>query len=68
MEKGKICYCCLLPKNVCTTKKCLNEDSVPATLKCNDCKTWATTRGLAPFNVLFVEKGIMEPIVLPLPV
>ena len=56
MEKGKICYCCLLPKNVCTTKKCLNEDSVPATLKCNDCKTWATTRELAPFNVLFCRK------------
>ena len=56
MERGKICYCCLLPKNVCTPKRCPNEDSVPATLKCDDCKVWARTKRLAPFNVLFCRK------------
>ena len=53
MDKGKLCYCCLQPKNVCTPKKCPNEGSVPATLKCDECKTWASTKGLAPFNILF---------------
>ena len=53
MDKGKLCYCCLQPKNICTPKKCPNEGSVPATLKCDECKTWASTKGLAPFNILF---------------
>ena len=41
---------------MCTPKKCPNEASVPATIKCEDCKVWATTKGLAPFNVLFCRK------------
>ena len=56
MDKGKLCYCCLRPKNICTPKKCPNEDSVPATLKCDECKTWAQTKGLAPFNILFCRQ------------
>ena len=39
-----------------TSEECSNEDSVPATLKCDDCKVWARTKGLTPFNVLFCRK------------
>ena len=38
MDKGKVCYCCLLPKNVCIPKKCTNEAGVPNSLKCQECK------------------------------
>ena len=56
MDKGKVCYCCLLPKNVCIPKKCTNEAGVPNSLKCQECKTWADGMGLAPLSVLFCRK------------
>lgn len=56
MAKGKLCYCCCAPKVVCTSKRCSNETRVPETLKCQGCKPWATSKGLAPFNILFCKK------------
>ena len=53
MDKGKICYACLLPKNVCTNRKCSFEEFVPETLKCHGCAPWAQSKNLAPFNILF---------------
>ena len=37
MDKGKLCYACLAPKDVCTGRKCNFEDKVPETLKCQGC-------------------------------
>jgi len=53
MDKGKICYACLLPKNVCTDRKCSFEASIPETIKCHGCAPWAQSKNLAPFNILF---------------
>ena len=47
MEKGKLCYSCLALKDVC------HETKVPETLKCHGCAPWATSKYLAPFNILF---------------
>ena len=55
MEKGKICYACLQPKDVCVTKKCKFETRVPETLKCHGCAPWACSKDLAPFSILFCQ-------------
>ena len=41
MDKGKLCYACLAPKDVCTTRNCNFEDKIPETLKCQGCAPWA---------------------------
>ena len=53
MDKGKLCYACLSPKDVCTDRKCGFESKVPETLKCQGCAPWARSRKLAPFSILF---------------
>ena len=53
MDKGKLCYVCLSPKDVCTNRKCGFEDKVPKTLKCQGCAPWARSKELAPFSILF---------------
>ena len=53
MDKGKLCYACLLPKDVCTIRKCKFEAKVPETLKCQGCAPWARSKDLAPFSILF---------------
>ena len=53
MDKGKLCYACLLPKDVCTVRKCKFEAKVPETLKCQGCAPWACSKDLAPFKILF---------------
>ena len=53
MEKGKLCYACLQPKDVCTVKKCKFENKIPETLKCHGCAPWARSKDLAPFSILF---------------
>ena len=53
MDKGKLCYACLLPKDVCTIRKCKFEGKVPETLKCQGCAPWARSKDLAPFSILF---------------
>ena len=53
MDKGKLCYACLLPKDVCTVQKCKFEVKVPETLKCQGCAPWACSKDLAPFSILF---------------
>ena len=34
MDKGKLCYTCLSPKDVCVNRRCEFEEKVPKTLKC----------------------------------
>ena len=41
MDKGKLCYACLLPKDVCLNKKCNFEGKVPESVK-------VVLHGLAP--------------------
>ena len=53
IDKGKLCYACLSPKDICTTRKCKFEDKVPETLKCQGCAPWAQSKNLAPFSILF---------------
>ncbi len=53
MDKGKICYLCLAPKDVCTTRRCSLENKVPESLKCHGCAPWASSKNLAPFSILF---------------
>ena len=51
--KSKICYSCLSPKDICNTRRCSQETKVPETFKCHGCAQWATSKNLAPFNILF---------------
>ena len=53
MDKGKLCYACLSPKDVWTTRKCKFEEKIPKTLKCQGCTLWAHSKNLAPFSILF---------------
>ena len=53
MDKGKLCYSCLCPKDVCNTERCSQKTKVPETLKCHGCAQWASSKNLAPFNILF---------------
>ena len=53
IDKDKLCYFCLYPKDVCTTRICSRESSIPETLKCHGCAPWATSKNLAPFSILF---------------
>ena len=53
MDKGKLCYACLSPKDVCTDRRCGFENKVPETLKCQGCAPWARSKKLAPFSILF---------------
>ena len=53
IDKGKLCYACLAPKDVCTGRKCNFEDKVPETLKCQGCVPNAQSKNLAPFSILF---------------
>ena len=53
MDKGKLCYACLAPKDVCTGRKCNFEDKAPETLKCQGCVPNAQSKNLAPFSILF---------------
>ena len=53
MDKGKLCYACLAPKDVCNTRRCKFEDRVPETLKCQGCVPNAQSKNLASFSILF---------------
>ena len=56
MERGKICYTCIRPKDQCSTKKCTLDTKTPETLKCQGCAPWAQANKLAPLNILFCRK------------
>ena len=56
MEKGKICYACLAPKDVCVNRRCSFEAKVPESLKCQGCASWAQSKNLAPLSVLFCRR------------
>ena len=53
MDKGKLCYACLLPKDVCTVRKCKFEGKVSESLKCQGFAPWAHSKDLAPLSILF---------------
>ena len=54
--KGKICFTCLRPKNICVERKCMFQSSVPEVLSCQGCHELARERGWSPFNILFCKK------------
>ena len=53
MDKGKLCYTCLSPKDVCVSRKCKFPEKVPETLKCQGCAPWAHSKGVALLSILF---------------
>ena len=53
IDKGKLCYSCLCPKDVCTTQRCSQESKVPESLKCHGCAPWASSKNLSPLSILF---------------
>ena len=56
IDRSRICFCCLKPKRSCQPKNCVNVATVPDVLKCSDCASWATTKGLAPFSILYCRR------------
>ena len=56
IEKGKICYACIQPKDICVNQRCSFEAKVPETLKCQGCTTWAMSKNLAPLPILFCKR------------
>ena len=56
MEKGRICYSCMAPKDVCVNRRCSFEAKVPESLKCQGCAVWAQPKNLAPLSVFFCRK------------
>ena len=56
MDKGKICYTCISPKDQCSSKRCGFESRVPESLKCQGCAPWAKANQLGPLNILFCRK------------
>ena len=56
LEKGRMCYSCLKPKNICKGRKCTYVSSVPEVLKCAICTSWAQSKGLAPFSIFFCKQ------------
>ena len=52
MEKGRICYACLAPKNVYVNRRCSFKAKVPESLKCQGCANWVQSKNLAPLSVL----------------
>ena len=55
IDKGRMCFSCLKPKNICKSRKCTNYTSVPEVLKCAICASWAESKGLAPFSIFFCK-------------
>ena len=53
IEKGRMCFSCLKPRNICKGRKYTNVSSVPEVLKCAICASWAESKGLAPFSIFF---------------
>ena len=56
MEKGRICYSCLAPKDVCVNRRCSFEAKVPESLKCQGCSSWSQSKNLAPLSFLFCRR------------
>ena len=56
MEKGRICYSCMAPKDVCVNRRCSFEAKIPESLKCQGCAVWAQPKNLAPLSVFFCRK------------
>jgi len=61
MEKERICYSCLAPKDVCVNRRCSFEAKVPDSLKCQGCAVWAQPKNLATLSVFFCRKRSMQP-------
>ena len=55
LEKEIMCFSCLKPKTVCSSRKCTNHPNVPKVLKCTLCTSWAESKGLAPFSIFFCK-------------
>ena len=56
MEKGRICYSCMAPKDVCVNRRCSFEAKIPESLKCQGCAVWAQPKNLAPLSVFFCRE------------
>ena len=51
-----MCFSCLKQNNICKSRRCTNDTSVPEVLKCAVCASWAGSKGLAPFSIFFCKR------------
>ena len=56
LDKGRVCFSCLKPKNICKSRICANESIVPEILKCAICASWAESKGLVSFSIFFCKR------------
>ena len=56
MEKGRICYSCLAPKDVFVNRRCSFGAKIPESLKCQGCAFCVQPKNLATLSVLFCRR------------
>ena len=56
IERRRVCYTCMKPRDVCKGPKCSNYKKVPEILLCSGCADVADKRGWAPLNILYCRK------------
>ena len=57
IERRRVCYTCMKPRDVCKGPKCSNYKKVPEILLCSGCADVADKRGWAPLNILYCRKA-----------
>ena len=60
IEKFRICYTCLQPKDVCTTRPCPYTNSIPEILLCQPCSIESRSKHgkLSPLSVLMCRRKL----------
>ena len=56
IERRKVCWTCMKPKDVCRGPKCIFHKKVPEVLICPGCKEVADKKEWTPLNIVFCRK------------
>ena len=56
IEKRKVCWTCMRPKDVCLGPKCIFHKKVPEILICPACKEVADKKEWTPLNIIYCRK------------
>ena len=56
IERRKVCWTCMKPKDVCVGPKCTHYKKVPEILLCSGCAEFAETKGWAPMNIVYCKR------------
>ena len=57
IEKKKVCWTCMKPKDVCIGPTCTQVKKVPEVLICTGCTDYAAQKGWGPFNIVYCRKN-----------